>query len=223
VLVRSVPFGEADVVATFFTASRGIVGTVARGARRSSKRFAALEPMHGLQITFLERVGAELATLSEASIVRVRSRLTGSLEALEGAGIALRWIRRALPAHTPELNVWHDLETMLDALDRVTTAPHVLPRVGGFGLRLLAELGWGLELERCVSCSRSCDEGASAFADAARGGLVCRACGGGPIILRAGRRAHLAAAAAGDDEALDEDDARAAIDLVDAALVAHTR
>jgi DNA repair protein RecO (recombination protein O) len=171
-------------------------------------------------VTFLERPGAELGTLAEASIVRARTTLAGSLEALEVAGIALRWIRRALPPHTPEPGVWHDIDVLLDALDRAEIKAR--SRVGAFGLRMLAELGWGLELERCASCGRPCAKESSAFADAARGGIVCRACGGGPVVLRAARRAHLAAAAAGDDEALDDEDARVAIDLVDQALAAHT-
>ncbi len=177
--------------------------------------------MHTLKITFLERPGAELGTLVEASIVRVRTTLGGSLEALDAAGIALRWIRRALPPHTPEPGVWHDIDVLLDALDRPGTEARA--RVGAFGLRMVADLGWGLELERCASCGRPCALTSSAFADAARGGIVCRACGGGPVVLRAARRAHLAAAAAGDDDAMDDEDARVAIDLVDAALLAHTR
>ncbi|HVY47079.1 MAG TPA: DNA repair protein RecO, partial [Minicystis sp.] len=151
-LVRRVAFGEADVVATFFTEARGVVATVARGARRSSKRYAALEPVHLLRVTFEERPGAELAPLVDAAIARPRVGAAQSLDALDAAGVALRWVRKALPPHTAEPSVWHDLGALLDALDRGAARPRA--RAAGFGLRLLSDLGWGLELERCATCGK---------------------------------------------------------------------
>jgi DNA repair protein RecO (recombination protein O) len=251
-LLRRVAFGEADVIATFFTPSRGVVATVARGARKSSRRFTALEPMHVLRVAFDERPDAELAALREASIARPRSALTGmggdagALGRIEAAGRCLRWVRRGLSPHVVEREVWRELEAVLDALDDpLFDAQAAEARAAAFGLRLLADLGWGLELARCAVCGKPCDPAASAYVDASRGGIVCRACGGGAlgdlgaaaaqraggatpparvaIVLRAPRRAALAAAAAGDDAALaDPEDVAVAVQLVDAALAAHT-
>ncbi len=44
-LVRSVPYGESDLIATFVTAEEGKVAAIVRGGRKSTKRFGgALEP-----------------------------------------------------------------------------------------------------------------------------------------------------------------------------------
>ena len=132
--------------------------------------------------------------------------------------------------------MWRELNAVLDALDDARLdAPAAEARCAAFGLRLLADLGWGLELARCAVCGKPCDPAASSYVDAARGGIVCRACGGGAlgdlgapapqraIAPRAPRRAALAAAAAGDDAALaDPEDVAVALALVDAALAAHT-
>jgi DNA repair protein RecO (recombination protein O) len=224
VLVRRVPFGEADVVATFLTEQRGLVGAVARSARRSTKRFTALEPMHGLSITVDQRVGSELGALVEASIARPRLVLTADLARLEAAGRALRWVRRALPPGTPEPGAWRLVTELLDAFDRPPGAE--LARSPGacaaaMGLALLTAVGWGLELERCVHCGRVAGPGVAACLGAAEGGLVCRACGGAGLVVRPDRRARLAAAAAGDLDALEDADASVAADLVEAALAAH--
>ena len=65
--MRSVPFGEADLVASFFTKESGKVSTIVRGARRSTKRFGgALEPLHELAIS-LEDKGKELCVLAWAA------------------------------------------------------------------------------------------------------------------------------------------------------------
>lgn len=223
-LVRKAPFGDADVMVMLFTEERGTVSAVARSALRSAKRFPALEPMHLLRISLEERSGQELAVLTEAALVRPRLGLTGSLDRLEAAGRALRWIRKAAPMHTPEPELWHEVNELLDALDAGGEGPAPAARAAAMGLRLLSSVGWGLDFERCVRCGRPCDPGASAFIDAAEGGLVCRSCGGGAarVLLREGRRARLLSASQGDDAALQDDDAVVAMDLVDAALVAHT-
>src|SRR5262249_10170235 len=109
----------------------------------------------------------------------------------------------------------------LDAPGPTMTPPEA--RVAAMGLRLLALVGWGLDLTRCVRCGRPCEPGASACVDATAGGLVCRACGGARISLREERRIRLLAALQGDDEALDVEDATIAVALVDAALDAHAR
>jgi DNA repair protein RecO (recombination protein O) len=222
-LVRKAPFGDADAVVTFFTEERGMVSAVARSALKSSKRFPSLEPMHLLRVGIDERSGAELGVLAEAAIARPRLGLTANLARLEAAGQALRWVRRAAPPLTPEPALWAVINSFLDDLDTPGLGPPPDARLAGLGLRLLAAIGWGLDLERCVRCGRPCDGSSSAFVDPAEGGLVCRACGGARLLLRENRRARFLAAAQGDDAALHPDDPAAAIELVEATLAAHTQ
>src|SRR5205823_3670177 len=116
-LLRRVDLGEADCVVTLLTERQGVVSAFARSARRSTKRFAGLEPMHLLAVVIDERANADLGTLAEAAIVRPRLRLTGDLDRLNAAGRALRWVRAALPQRSPEPAVWHATNALLDALD----------------------------------------------------------------------------------------------------------
>ncbi|MGK3991227.1 DNA repair protein RecO [Sorangium sp. So ce136] len=219
-LVRRVPFGEADLLVGLFTEQGGIISATARGGRRSAKRFPSLEPMHLLRVTLEIRPGAELAQLTEAAIERPRLRLAGDLGRLEVAGRALRWVREIAPAHTAEQAAWHELNGLLDRLDEASSvSPQAL--LAEAGLRLLVAFGWGLELMQCVRCGRACDATQSAYVDPARGGLVCRACGGGPHFLRPEPRARLLAAMLGDAPEIPEEDVPTALDLVEGALTAH--
>ncbi len=99
---------------------------------------------------------------------------------------------------------------------------------------MLGALGYALDLERCVVCGRECPGDKAACVDPARGGLVCRACGGAATVLlpaaRALARALVAAtpaapsAAAGRslaDPGVDDRSARALLDVVDRAMAAH--
>ena len=174
-LVRSVAYGEADLIATFFTETDGKLSAMIRGARRSTKRFGgALEPIHELFIV-LDDKGKELCVLKEARIVRPREGIVSDLDLMDAAGRALRWVRHLCPPRTPEVSAWGSLRALLDVLDaRFPPLQHLAV----FGLGLLADVGYAIDFERCVRCGKPCPEGRPAFLDAAGGGLVCMTCGG---------------------------------------------
>ncbi len=221
-LLRRVEYGEADLVLTLLTQKLGKVSALARGARKSSKRFgSALEPMHTLAVELDERPGAELFTLLEAKLAVPRAAILRSLSAMESAGKALGWIRRAAPPRTPEPAAYALLTTLLDRLSAAPSSEACGVALAEAGLALLSELGWGIDFERCVRCGRTAQSAQSASVDAARGGLICRSCGGARLRLSADSRQRMARVATGETELLTPDDAPHALLLVEAALGAH--
>lgn len=221
-LVRSIPYGEADIIATFFTEEGGKLSAIVRGARKSSKRFGgALEPIHELFVT-LEDKGKELCVLKEARIGRARTGITSDLDAMEAAGQALRWVRHLCPARTPEPAAWRSLRLLLDVLDERKTDVLVGQSLASFGLRLLADVGYALELEQCVRCARPCPAGRSAYVDAAGGGLVCSSCGGARRTLTGEMRSAAASLARGDEVVLTRAQIAELVEIIEDALAAHT-
>lgn len=219
-MLGRVAHGESDLVLTLFTERLGRVSTIARGARRSRKRFAgALEPMHTLMVRLDERPRAELLVLNESILKTPRVRLMSDLERMQAAGRALAWVRRAAPPRTPEPEVWCALVDLLDRLDR-SDRPSELD-LAETGLSLLAAFGWGLDLQRCVRCSRACEPGRPALVDAARGGLVCRACGGARLRVEGAVRERLRRAQASETDVLIASDAEIALEILESALRAH--
>jgi len=221
-----VHYGEADAVVTFFTESIGKVAALARCARKSKRRFAgSLESMHTIRVTLEERPGAELASLREAAVDKPRSRILGDLDRLNAAGQALRWVRAGSPLRTREPLVWAELESLLDRLDDLEDPLPAETHLAASGLRLLKHFGYGLELDGCARCGKTCDPKRSAYVDATAGGLVCQSCGGGRStvhhLVDPATRARLAAAAAGRDAALRAEDTEIARKLVDEALASH--
>jgi DNA repair protein RecO (recombination protein O) len=218
-LVRQVAYGESDVIATLFTEKEGKLSALVRGGRKSSKRVGgALEPFHTIEVRLDDR-GSELLALREARIVRVRAGVTASLEAMDAAGTALRWIRHVCPARTPEPEAWATLASLLDALDAGADDPRVALARGA--LRLLTDVGYGLDLERCVTCGRECAPGRAARVDPARGGLVCSSCGGARVALSGELRGRAIRAQRGEPDELTREDADALLAIVDAAMAAH--
>lgn len=220
-MLRRVEYGDADLIVTLLTLSLGRVSALARGARKSRRRFGgALEPFFTLSVTLEERRSSELFALREASVLRARTGLLGNLPALTSAGRVLGWVRRAAPAHTPEPEAWSIVEELLDRL-AAGAAGDADVEVARAGLKLLAAFGWALELERCVRCGKLCPAGRPASIDPARGGLVCRECGGARLRVAPELRSRLVAAAQGRIDELGSDEARFALDLVERVLETH--
>ena len=219
-LLRRVEYGESDLVVTLLTDTIGRVSALARGARKSAKRFGGvLEPMHTLRIEYDDRSGAELVVLREAKLSCARPFLVTSLSRMQAAGQALNWVRKATPPRTPEPQVWSAMEALLDHLSDPNDQVSPQARLAAEGLRLLTAFGWGIDLAQCVSCGKAPAAGQAAAVDAARGGLVCRDCGGARRRLSGSERLALSQVARGGE--LDDDTAALALDLIDQALKAH--
>lgn len=219
-LLRRVEYGESDLVVTLLTDTIGRVSALARGARKSVKRFGGvLEPMHTLHIAYDDRSGAELVVLREAKLSRARPFLVTSLDRMQAAGQALNWVRKAAPPRTPEPEVWGATERLLDRLGDAEDEVSPRARLAATGLELLAAFGWGIDFEHCVSCGKVPAQGQAAAVDPARGGLVCRDCGGARRRLSGRERVMLQQAASGGS--LTDDNATLALELVEQALKAH--
>lgn len=220
VLIGRVDYGEADVIAQLFTDRLGRVSVLARGARRSQKRFGgALEPFHTLRASLTAPARGELFSLKDATIVRPRLSITSSLERLEAAAEGLSWLKRSTLPTTPELSLFERAEAFLDALASET--PRFKSELSGFGFHLLDTLGFGLNFDSCVSCDKECPPGKAAWLHPARGGIICVECGGGPIRLPAELRRWLSRRDESPERPPSESDDALLLRIVERALEAH--
>lgn len=149
VVLRTLDYGETSRIATLLTRSHGVVGALARGARRTSSRFGAtLQPMACIQAVLYVKPGRSLQTLTEtAHLVRFPhldgrdlARLTAGLRAVEAARLAL------------EEGDAHPLafDRLVETLAYVDAAPdgHAPNAVPWFQLRLAALLGVSPAIDR---------------------------------------------------------------------------
>lgn len=121
------------------------------------------------------------------------------------------------------------LTGLLDTLDvlgaravaEAETSKLARQEIAVFGLRLLTDVGYALELDRCVRCGRICPAGRSAFVDAAGGGIVCTSCGGARRTISGELRGLAARAQRAEGVALTRDQAGVLIDVIEDAMAAH--
>ncbi len=169
-VLRLVAYGEADRIVELFTARRGRLAALARGARRSRRRFGGVLD-YFLRLNVRIRPGrGDLWHLEEAVLARAYPGVLRSLEAHGCAAHVLEVVRMGTREGAPEPELFGLVGTVFDALDRGAD-PESLRRV--FQIRALSALGYGLPADACRECGRVLGETGAAFH---AGTLVCRHC-----------------------------------------------
>ncbi len=81
IVLRTIPYGEADLIVTYLTKDLGIVKVFAKSPRKTKSRFgSSLEPLTFSRIAFWGKEDAALPRLTQADIVHSFSSLRESLQ-----------------------------------------------------------------------------------------------------------------------------------------------
>ncbi|MCP3678475.1 MAG: DNA repair protein RecO, partial [Deltaproteobacteria bacterium] len=69
IVLNAIDYGESDRIVTFYTTDYGKVAGIAKGARRSRKRFVnKLEPFSHITLTFFHKDGRDLVRVDECRL-----------------------------------------------------------------------------------------------------------------------------------------------------------
>lgn len=190
VVLGTIDYGEADRIVTLYTRELGKVAALARGARKSVKRFGAGLGLFGVGEALLhDRPQADLATLERFDGARGFPALLTDVAKMAHGGYACELVRELTPPRQPEPALFELLVTLFAALE---TSPARSETLRLFELQLLDRLGLRPELERCVACGAPAPE--RVVLDLRRGGIVCASCPGHGQALAPGVRCSLVAA-----------------------------
>jgi DNA repair protein RecO (recombination protein O) len=224
IVLRAIAYGESDRIVTLLCERHGKVSALAKGARRSTKRFAGGLGLVSLgRASFVERPGADLARLDRFEASAMWPGLLADLAKIAHAGYAAELVEALVPPRQAEAEVFELLVGFVRALD---AGEANAARLRVLELKLLVHIGLQPALDRCVSCGRPADDAPGQRLDPARGGVVCGRChADGPLLDGDGRRTLLLAqeASLADAEtlALPETGARPARAAIQAILQAH--
>jgi DNA repair protein RecO (recombination protein O) len=188
IVLRTVEFGEADLIVHLLTPSRGRVTAMAKHARRSVRRFpGSLDLFNHLEVKIHPRKRGGMPLLD-------RARLLSPFLALRDDPVRYAlacYVTELLSRLAPEEGIGPEMRGIFAfALEALTaleaTRPDARTRVL-IELRALDALGMRPELRHCVRCGREV-EGPTVHFHVAEGGVVCRACAGSEELPL---RAHL--------------------------------
>src|SRR2546428_10376035 len=172
-VIRSHPLGESDRIVTFLTRSAGKVRAVAKGARRSKRRFGSnLEPLSRVRLQYFEREGSDLARIEAADLLESFYRLQEDPE----RGAVLACMAEVADAFAREQQEGESYFRPLDALVRAVRDGMDLDLAARYFEIWTLRLHGGLpSLSSCARCGNELGARGGTY-DRREGGVLCRRC-----------------------------------------------
>jgi DNA repair protein RecO (recombination protein O) len=186
-----VDFGESDRIITLMTEERGKIGALARGARKSCKRFGgALESFTLLEATFGHRKG-QLWPLKEATLLEAYPGLAADLSRVQICSLVLELVREMTLEQQPSRSLFSFVRDLLPAVAAFDVSKLEWIAIAAV-LKVLDLSGMAVAADHCNACGKKAPRGKKVLFNPSRGGVVCTPCGGGPVTLSSRAAAALA-------------------------------
>ena len=176
IVLHSFDYLESSRILRLVTRDAGVRSVLAKGARRSSRRFgSALDLFAQGTAQLYVKPGRDLDTLSAFDISLVRAELAEDLGRFTGASaIAELTLRFGREAADPAL-----FEAVAVGLEALATAPAVdtLAVTLASAWRIVAELGFAPAVDVCGECHSELPSTATVMFSHPAGGALCARCG----------------------------------------------
>ncbi len=174
IITRTWEFGETDLLVSFFTADRGRLKGVAKGARKSAKRFAnCLDSFCLTRMEYERKSGRDLYFLHSGKLMHAFPGLRADFHALSLASYMVELTEILFPPGVAARRMFVLLKNALFALAGSMKRDEL--RIF-FEAKALALGGYSIDFDRCCDCGRSyAAEGRAVFKQG-KGGIACLRC-----------------------------------------------
>jgi DNA repair protein RecO (recombination protein O) len=150
IVLRTIPYGEADLIVTYLTKDLGIVKVFAKSPRKTKSRFgSSLEPLTFSRIAFWGKEDAALPRLTQADIVHSFSSLRESLHCFIRVSELIEQTIHLVPERDTSRNVFPLLMNTLAIMETGCQNPLIALF---YKLKLLEITGFLPGLHICGRC-----------------------------------------------------------------------
>lgn len=187
IVLKTIPFGEADLIVYFLTHDCGLLRTFARSPLKTKSRFgSSLEPLTHSQIAFIGKEGTSLPRLTRSDIIHsfqlIRSEINYFIMVSEIIELTLKFImEREVNRKIYTLF----LETLCNIENNILEfQTYFLPKRNGqnlkarldlylihYKIKLLRISGYAPKLDGCGKCGREADRFFTS-----QGSVFCKEC-----------------------------------------------
>jgi DNA repair protein RecO (recombination protein O) len=177
IVIRSLNYGESDKIVTFFTRDFGKLKGIAKGARRSKRRFQnVLGLFSHLRLIFFDREGMGLVRVESGDLLHLFPNIREDLKKIYYGNYYLELVNEMAGERESNPEAFELLLSFLTDLDRTDPEEEQLRM---FEIRMLSVFGYRPHLIRCGLCQRSWEElkeVPSVFFSLEKGTLICDRC-----------------------------------------------
>ena len=173
VILHTTPYSESDLIVTLYTLDFGKVKGIAKGAKRSRKRFGnRLEIGSHVSVTYFEKESAGLVRLSNCELIRTFSGLREDIHKLAWASYFIELVSEMTAEKIENKPLFRLLVAFLSLVDKGILREEI-QRV--FEIRFLSHLGYRPQLDHCTRCHKNA-AGEKFFFGPREGGVICSSC-----------------------------------------------
>ncbi len=173
VVLKIFDHGESDKIITFFTADFGKITAIAKGAKRSKKRFVGkLELFNHLHIFFADNKYSSLVRVDEAELLNPFPALRSDYHRFVCSTLVSELVLNWTADHDQDENLFHLLVWTYNQL----TKNEPLPTLLLFQLHLLSLLGFHLHLSSCSQCGAEINTATNFSFFSPKNGVLCTQC-----------------------------------------------
>ena len=177
IVIHSFNYGESDKIVTFFTKDFGKMKGIAKGARRSRKRFQnALDLFSHLRLIFFDREGLGLVRVQECDILSSFPKIREDLRKIIYGNYFLEMVNEMAGEREVHPEAFDLVLSFLKTLEGMEAQEEHL-RI--FEIRMLSLFGYQPNLKRCSLCKKDWEalkDTPAVFFSIERGTLLCRGC-----------------------------------------------
>ncbi|MDP2753053.1 MAG: DNA repair protein RecO [Nitrospirota bacterium] len=193
IVLRTIPFGEADLIVTYLTPDFGLLKTFAKSPRKIKSRFgSSLEPLTHSRISFWGKEDANLPRLTQSDIIHPFQSIRDNLRCFLKVSEILELTLHFIPERDANKKVYSLLLNTLHDIENNSSSPYFSKGgKGGFSggnllinhykIKFLKFVGYAPKLEACGRCG---ENGHSFYIS--HGSILCERCAKGidsPIRL----------------------------------------
>ena len=174
IIMRTRAFGESDLMVTFFTPEGGLLKGVAKGARKSRRRFVHCFDIFSLVTLEYElKRGRDLCLLHSGKLIDAHVGLRSDYTLFSRASFMIELTEILFPCGVAEKEMFELLQDAFDALSQKEDID-LIPIF--FEVKIMSLGGYGMNLERCCVCGRPYKGEGRAVSRCDKGGIACLRC-----------------------------------------------
>jgi len=177
IVIRSIHYGESDKIVTFFTRDYGKMKGIAKGARRSRKRFQnALGLFSHLRLIFFDKEGLGLVRADNCDLLHTFPKIRDDLKKIFYGNYYLELVNEMAGEREKNLEAFDLLLYFLSGLEEMEPQEEQLRM---FEIRMLSLFGYQPNLGRCGLCKKDWEDLQDfpfVFFSLEKGGMVCERC-----------------------------------------------
>ncbi len=174
IVLQVAAHGESDKIVTLFCLEFGKITAIAKGAKRSKKRFVnKLEPFTSLHVSCRPPKRGSLFFLHEAELINAHLFLRNHYSGYVTAAFVCELVRRFSGEQDPEPAIFKLLSWAFTSLEQEQNYCII---AAFFLLRLLGACGYQPQLTKCAACGCLVDQKPSFTLYPGNGTLLCIRC-----------------------------------------------